>query len=141
MILNRKAKFDYTFEKVYQAGMQLLGTEVKAIRDSCVSFTDSFCYFQDEELFVKNLHITSSEKNYSHDPLRDRKLLLTRRELNRLQQELTKGMTIVPTKIYENDGGLLKIEIALAKGKKSYDKKESLKERDIDRQTRKELNR
>jgi SsrA-binding protein len=135
-LVNRKAKYDYVFEKTLIAGLSLIGQEVKAIRDSRVSFTDSYCFFQDNELFLKHLHVTVEK-----DPTRDRKLLLKRRELDKLQKELINGYTIVPTKIFENDRGILKVEIALARGKKQHDKRESIKERDIKRQTDKELKR
>jgi SsrA-binding protein len=134
-IINRKAKHDYSFLKEYTAGIQLLGNEVKKIKEHGVSFTDSFCIFNNDELYLKNLHIDVE------NPTRERKLLLKRKELQKLQKDLDPGITIVPYKIFENERGLLKVEIVLAKGKKVHNKKESLKEKDIQRQTQKELNR
>lgn len=140
-IMNRKAKHDYTFERTLVAGLQLVGTEVKAIKDSRVSFVDSYCIFLNNELYLKNLNVSAPGTAFTHDATRDRKLLITRRELDKLQKELINGLTIIPYRIFETDRGLLKIEIALAKGKKLYDKKESLKERDVARETAKELKR
>ena len=140
-IKNRKAKHDFFFERTLVAGLQLLGTEVKAIKDSRVSFVDSYCVFLGNELYLKNLNVSAPSTVYTHDATRDRKLLITRKELDKLQKELTNGLTIIPYCIFENERGLLKIEIALAKGKKLYDKKESLKERDVARETAHELKR
>jgi len=138
-ILNRKAKYEYTFIRTLSAGMQLTGSEVKAIRDSRVSFVDSYCIFNNGELFLKSLNISAPAKGVSHEPTRERKLLLKRKELNKLERDLDTGITIIPYHIYENDRGILKIEIALAKGKKLYDKKDSIKERDIKKQIEKDL--
>lgn len=133
-IRNRKASFDYVFIDDYVAGIQLVGTEVKSIRDGKVSLVDSFCFFKDDELFVKGMNITEWKTSFNHDPLRDRKLLLNRVELNKLRKSLDKGMTIVIKRLFSNEKNLIKAEIALAKGKKNYDKRESLKEKDIERQ-------
>ena len=131
-IMNRKAKHDYSFLRTIVAGLQLVGTEVKAIKDSRVSFVDSYCVFLGNELYLKNLNVSAPGTAYTHDATRDRKLLITRRELDKLQKELTNGLTIIPYRIFENERGLLKIEIALAKGKKLYDKRETIKKRDIE---------
>jgi SsrA-binding protein len=138
-ITNRKAKHEYFFERTLVAGLQLVGTEVKAIKDSRVSFVDSYCVFHSNELYLKNLNVSAPGTAFTHDATRDRKLLITRRELDKLQKDLTNGLTIIPYRIFENERGLLKIEIALAKGKKLYDKRESLKERDVARETAKEI--
>jgi len=138
-IVNKKAKFEFEFIRVLDAGIQLTGSEVKSIRDSKVDFTDSYCYFVNNELFIKNLHISSNDYRYSHDPKRERKLLLKRRELDKLQKDLVKNMSIVPYRIHENGKSLLKIEIALGRGKKLYDKRETIKSRDIERETQKQL--
>lgn len=140
-IMNRKAKHEYFFERTLVAGLQLVGTEVKSIKDSRVSFVDSYCMFINNELFLRGLNVSAPGTVYTHDALRDRKLLITHQEIKKLQKELVTGMTIIPYRIFENERGLLKIEIALAKGKKLYDKKETIKERDIARDTAKELKR
>lgn len=119
--------------------MALTGTEIKSIRLGRVSFNDSYCYFHQEELFIKGLHITqySYGTHANHDPLRERKLLLTRRELRKISNKIKeKGLTLIPLRIFINEKGLAKIEIALARGKKIYDKRESIKQRDADRALR-----
>lgn len=136
LIKNRKASYDYFFIEEYTAGIQLLGTEVKSIAEGKVSLVDSFCYFDNNELYVKDLNI-SSVKNFSHDPLRVKKLLLNRKELNKLQKNLDKGITIIPVNIFSNNKGRIKIKIALAKGKKDYDKRNSIKEREASIEIRK----
>ena len=138
-IINRKAKFEYEFIRTLSAGIQLMGSEVKSIRDSRVDFSDSYCYFNGGELFIRNLSITQIDSHYSHEAKRDRKLLLKRKELNKFEKDLVKNMTIVPYRIYETEKSRLKIEIALGKGKKLYDKRETIKNRDIERETQKEL--
>ena len=135
-IRNRKATFEYHILEDYSAGMVLHGTEIKSIRAGKVNLTDAYCYFNEGELYVKNLNIAKYEKGtyYNHEPLRDRKLLLSKRELRKLENKLKdKGLTIVPTRIFINDAGWAKLDIGLAKGKKLYDKRESIKERDIKR--------
>ncbi|MCO5248454.1 MAG: SsrA-binding protein SmpB [Chitinophagales bacterium] len=136
-IVNKKAKFNYEFIQTYTAGIQLQGTEIKSIRDGKVNLTDAFCYFSKDELWVKNIHISpyifGSYNN--HEPMRVRKLLLHRRELGKLQIAVKeKGMTIIPYRIYLNERNLIKVDIALAKGKKTFDKRETIKERDVKRQ-------
>lgn len=122
----------------------LLGTEVKAIRDGKANLTDSFCYFKNDELWLKNLHISPYEHgSYSnHEAKRDRKLLLHKKQLVKILSKVKeKGTTLIPVKLYENERGIIKIELGLAKGKKLFDKRESLKEaeskRDIDRAMKK----
>ncbi|MCB9017351.1 MAG: SsrA-binding protein SmpB [Paludibacteraceae bacterium] len=133
LIRNKRATFDYELIDKYQAGIVLVGTEIKTIRQGKASLVDSFCFFVNGELWVKNMNI--SEYFYgtynNHSPRRDRKLLLTKRELEKIRR-MTKetGFTIVPTKLFLNEKGLAKVEIAVAKGKKDYDKRESLKEKD-----------
>lgn len=137
-IKNRKAKFEYIFEKVYTAGIELKGTEVKSIRDNNVSLNEAYCIFHKDELYVKNMYIKPYENAYvnkNHDDRRERKLLLKRSELNKLKSQLeTKGLTIVPIRMFTNDKNLVKLEIALAKGKKLYDKRQTLKEKDLKRE-------
>ena len=133
-ILNKKAKFDYHFLRQEDAGIQLVGSEVKSIRAGQVSLVDSYCMFQGDELFVVGMNIPGNNTAYSHDPLRNRKLLLKRKELDKLKKELIKGVTIIPTRLYLNERGFLKMEISVCKGKKEYDKRNTIKERDITRQ-------
>ncbi|QHS58999.1 SsrA-binding protein SmpB [Chitinophaga agri] len=139
---NRSAYFEYAIEDKYIAGMVLTGTEIKSIRGSRVSFNDSFCYFNKGELFVRSLHIAEySHGTYAnHDPLRERKLLLTKRELRKLENKIKeRGYSIIPLRIFITDKSLAKIEIGLGKGKKLHDKRESIKQRETDREIRRFL--
>ncbi|MBE7172009.1 MAG: SsrA-binding protein SmpB [Williamsia sp.] len=141
-IRNRSAFHDYFIEDTYVAGMVLVGTEVKALRTGKASFNDSYCYFHKGELFVKSLHISeySFGTTQKHEPLQERKLLLTKRELKKLEAKMTeKGYTIVPLKIFFNDKNLAKLEIGLGKGKKIYDKRETIKKRDTEREIKRHL--
>ncbi|HMO61659.1 MAG TPA: SsrA-binding protein SmpB [Ferruginibacter sp.] len=135
-ISNRKAYHDYFFETKYIAGIVLSGTEVKSLRNGKASFIDSYCYFHKGELFVKSLHI--SEYNYgtynNHEPVQERKLLLQKKELKKLEAKTKeKGYAIIPLKIFITDKGFFKMEIGLGKGKKNFDKRETIKERDTER--------
>jgi SsrA-binding protein len=130
-IVNRKTKFEYQFIDTYNAGVVLNGVEVKSIRDGKFSFTDSYCIFQNGELFMKNTSISGIGND---DIGRDRKLLLKKKELTKLNKDLINGLSIIPYRLYENDRGLFKIEIVLAKGKKLFDKRESIKKRDVERE-------
>lgn len=137
-IENRKAKFDYQFIDTLTAGMVLKGTEIKSIREGKAGLSDSYCYFKNDELFVRNFHITeySRASFYNHEPTRERKLLLSRTELNKwLRKVKEQGLTIVPVKLFINEKGFAKLNIALAKGKKAYDKREDIKKRDVERET------
>lgn len=141
-IKNRSAYHDYFIEDKYDAGMVLVGTEIKSIRDGKVSFTDSFCIFHQGELWVKNMHIAEYRfgTTNNHIAVHDRKLLLNKRELKKLEGKLKdKGYTIVPLRIFFNEKGLAKLEIGLGKGKKLYDKRETIKERDTDREIKRYL--
>ncbi len=134
--LNRKAGFEYYFEASYIAGIVLSGTEVKALREGKVSFNDSYCNFHDGELFVKSLHI--SEYSFgtitNHEPLQERKLLLNKRELRKLETKIKeKGYSIIPIKIFFSEKGFAKLEIGLGKGKKMFDKRNTIKERESER--------
>lgn len=137
-IKNKRASFDYEFIETFQAGICLSGTEIKSIRAGKASLVDSYCYFVGNELFVKNMHV--AEYHWAsawgkHDPKRDRKLLLTRKELTKLHRSVKeKGLTIVSVKLYIADNGYAKLLIALGKGKKEYDKRTSIKEKDIRRE-------
>jgi SsrA-binding protein len=135
-VVNRKAKFDYTFIETYTCGICLKGSEVKSIRGGNVSMVDSYCIFDRGELWVKSLNITPGQGSFQHDPLRDKKLLLKKKEIRKLHGSLLKGLTIIPTKMFLNERGKIKVEIALAKGKKDYDKRETIKKRDIERELR-----
>ncbi len=135
-IKNKKASYQYFLTDRIMAGIQLTGTEIKSIRDGKVSLAESFCVFEGHELFVRDMHIAEYAMGniYNHEPKRDRKLLLTRRELRKLQNKVNeKGFTIIPTFLFINDRGLAKLEIALAKGKHFYDKREDIKKRDVQR--------
>ena len=133
-ILNRKAKFEYEFLDTYVAGIKLVGTEIKAIREGKASIAESFCEFHNGgELFVINMHIQeySHASHFNHNPKNERKLLLQKRELKKLEKEVkNSGLTIIPTRLFINDNGYAKLKIALAKGKKLYDKRETIKDRD-----------
>jgi SsrA-binding protein len=136
-IKNKKAAFEYFLLEKFIAGIQLTGTEIKSIRESKASIAEAYCLFIDGELFIRNMNI--SEYTYgtynNHEPKRDRKLLLTKRELRKLNNYLKQqGTTVVPTLLFMNEKGLAKLEIALAKGKKLYDKRETIKGKDIQRE-------
>ncbi len=138
-IVNKRARFDYEILEKYEAGIALTGTEIKSIRmGSKASIADSFCEFNDKgELFLTNMYIKEYDygTHYNHVPTRQRKLLLHKKELRKLRQAYqTKGVTIVPLRLYINDRGLAKVEIALARGRKKYDKRQVLRERDIARE-------
>lgn len=136
-IENRSAYHHYFIDQKYTAGMVLRGTEVKSIRDGKVSFNDSYCLFDKGELWVKSLHITEYKfGTYSnHIPTADRKLLLTKRELRKIEQKLKeKGFTLIPLKIFFTDKGFAKMEIGLARGKKLHDKRETIKQKDVERE-------
>lgn len=137
LIKNKRATFDYEILDRYVAGIQLFGTEIKSIRDGKAGLTETYCTFIGNELWVKNMNISTYffGTYNNHEPRRDRKLLLTKRELTKLMRATKEtGNTIVPIKLFINEKGLAKIEIGLARGKKSYDKRESLKEKDDKRE-------
>lgn len=133
-IVNKRAKFEYEFIRTEVGGIMLMGSEVKSIRDGKISLSESFCTFINGELFLRNANISEMSSDYTHKSNQDRKILLKRKELSRLQKELIKGLTIVPYRVFLNDKGLIKIEVVLAKGKKLYDKRETIKARDIERE-------
>lgn len=135
-IKNRKAKFEYEFLDKYIAGIVLSGTEIKSIREGKASIAESFCEFQNHELFVINMTVQeySHATHFNHNPKSARKLLLNRKELRKWEKEVkNSGLTIVPLKLFINDRGLAKMQIALAKGKKLYDKRETIKDRESKR--------
>ncbi len=137
VIRNKKASHEYEFLEKFVAGIVLRGTEIKAIREGKATVADSYCQFHDSELYIRGMNISEywwGNLN-NHDPLRERKLLLTKRELRKLERKVKEtGLTIVVLKIFVTDRGLAKAEIALAKGKKEYDKRETLKRKDADRE-------
>ena len=134
---NKKAHFLYEIIETFNAGIQLLGTEIKSIRNGKANLTDTYCIFEKGELYVKNMYIAEYEygTHYNHTPRGDRKLLLKRRELNRLEKKIKeKGFTIVPITMYINERGLAKMTIGLARGKKLFDKREDIKLKDTKRE-------
>lgn len=136
---NRKASFEYELLDEFDAGVVLFGSEVKSIRAGNVSITESYCFINKGEVVIKNMHIQElKNSSVQHEPLRDRKLLLTKKEINKITTKLKdKGLTLIPTFLY-NKRGLIKIKIRLAKGKKLYDKRESIKAKDIERDLKRE---
>ena len=136
-IKNRKASFEYQFISTFIAGISLQGTEIKSIRNNKANISDAHCIFIDNELYVKNLHISEYPNGgyLNHEPKRDRKLLLNRNELNKISGKVKeKGNSIIPIRLFINEKGLAKLEIVLAKGKKIYDKRESIKQKDQKRE-------
>ncbi|MCS6973886.1 MAG: SsrA-binding protein SmpB [Cyclobacteriaceae bacterium] len=136
VIRNRQASYQYEILDKYVAGMVLTGTEIKSIREGKANLTDGYCYFNKGELFVKGMTISpyAEGTHYNHDPQRERKLLLKRAELRKLESRLEKGLTLVPIRLFINDRGYAKLEIALARGKKLYDKREAIREREVQRE-------
>ncbi len=135
-IINRKVKFEYFVIAEFEAGMQLQGTEVKALRAGNAHMNDAYCSLEKGEMYLRNLHIAEYEMGtiHNHEPKRTRKLLLRKTELKKIEKRVTeKGMTVVPYKIYFNDRGFAKIEIILGQGKKTYDKRDTIKDRDSKR--------
>jgi len=135
-IKNKRAKFDYEWLDTYTAGMQLVGTEVKSIRMGKASIAEAYCYLTEGELFIKGMNIAewSHGNIFNHDPIRERKLLLGKRELDKIEKAvIDQGITIVPTKLFISEKGWIKLNIAVAKGKKNYDKRQSLKDKDAKR--------
>ena len=136
---NRKAYYEYNIEAKYIAGLVLTGTEIKSLRAGKASFNDSYCIFNKGELFVKSLHISEYNfgTHYNHEPMQERKLLLNKKELRKWENKIKeKGYTIVPLKIFISEKGLAKMEIGLGKGKKIYDKRETIKTRESDREVK-----
>ncbi len=139
-IINKKAKFNYFIEDEYTAGIVLTGSEIKSIRKRNVSISESFCEFNDNtELFITKMYIKEYENSsYNRNSLSQRKLLLNKKELKKLKKKVADvGLTIIPLKLFINDSGLAKIKIALVKGKNLYDKRQSLKEKEIKRDLQK----
>lgn len=136
-IRNKKASYEFEFLDTFTAGIALKGTEIKSIREGKVSLTEAYCYFKRGELFIKQMHIApySMAASYNHDAVRERKLLLNKKELDKLESKFEeKGLSIIPVRIFINDKGLAKLEIALARGKKLHDKRQDIKEKDVKRE-------
>ena len=143
-IRNKRATFDYEIQEEYIAGVVLVGTEIKSIRAGKASLTDSYCYFQDGELWIRGVNISEYDWGTcnNHVPRRDRKLLLQRKELNKLQRQLQdRGLTVVGLRLFLNERGFAKIVVGLARGRKAYDKREYLKENDATREMDKAMKR
>lgn len=143
-IKNKRASFEYHLLERYTAGIRLLGTEIKSIRQGKANINDSFCTFFDDGLYVRNMHIAeySFGSFYNHEAKRDRQLLLNKKELKKLKEKgEEKGFTIVPLRIFINERGYAKIEIALAQGKKDFDKRETIKERESKRELERAMKR
>ena len=136
-IRNKRASYEYEFIDKYVAGIVLKGTEIKSIREGKVNLQDGHCIFNGIELYIRNIHISHYEQgsSFNHEPTRVRKLLLNKKELQKLKQKSQeKGLAIIPLKLFTNSRGLAKIEIALARGKKLHDKRQSIKEKDMKRE-------
>lgn len=139
---NRQASFEYFIDSRYEAGIVLLGTEVKSLREGKISFNDSYCIIHKGEAWLKSLHIAEYSHGTvnNHDPLRDRKLLLQKREIKKIEAKLKeKGYTLIPLRIFFSEKNLAKIEIGLAKGKKMHDKRESIRQKDVEREMKRYL--
>lgn len=138
-IQNRKASFEYNFIEKFEAGVVLIGSEVKSIRQNGANISDAYCYFKGGEMFIKNMHIShlkNTKAEEQHDPLRERKLLLNKKEIRKISNELkNQGLTVIPISLYTNERGRMKINIALSKGKKLFDKRNSIKDKDVKRET------
>ncbi|MEQ8336564.1 MAG: SsrA-binding protein SmpB [Cyclobacteriaceae bacterium] len=136
-IKNRKASFEYEWLEQFEAGIVLKGTEIKSIREGKISLSGAYCYLHNDELFIKGMNITPyTESSFqNHDPMRERKMLLKKSELKKLKAKTEeKGLTIIPTKLFVNKRGYAKVGIALARGKKLFDKRDTLKKKDQDRE-------
>jgi len=138
-IKNKRARYEYEFVDTHVAGIVLQGSEIKSIREGKINLQDGYCQFHNNELFVRNIHISQYEQgtHFNHEPTRERKLLMKRKELIKLKKKSEeKGLTIIPIRVFTIDRGLAKIEIALAKGKKIHDKRQDLKEKTLKRELR-----
>lgn len=136
-IVNRRAGFEYHLVQRYTAGIVLTGTEIKSVREGHVNLSDAFCFIKDGELYVRNMHIGIWKQGsyYNHEPLRVRKLLLNKSELRKIKAKaLEKGFTVVPVSMFLSETGYAKLEIAVAQGKRNFDKREDIKKRDIARE-------
>lgn len=140
IVANKKAAYDYFILSKYEAGIVLQGSEIKSIRNHAVNLKDSYVVIKNQEVFILNMHIAeySHGNLFNHDPFRTRKLLLHKKEILKMQLKIKQeGFTLIPTKLYFNEKGKVKVEIALAKGKKLYDKRETIKQREQKRELQK----
>lgn len=142
IVKNKKAFFEFNILERYTAGIELKGSEVKSIKNAKVSLGESYCFIENGEIFIKNMHVSEHEqggKANNHNPVRDRKLLLKKKEIINLNDDVKqKGLTIIPLEVILTSTGLIKLSIGLAKGKKLYDKRETTKLRDLDRESKRE---
>lgn len=142
-IKNRKANFNYEVLDKFTAGIILVGSEVKAIFTESCTIGESYCYINSGEVFIKNMNVPmhkNTPEDKQHDPIRVRKLLLNKHEINKIAKELKiKGNTLIPLNLFENEGGKLKLEIAICRGKKEHDKRDSIKKKDIEREIKRDL--
>ncbi len=142
IVKNKKAFFEYNILERYTAGIELRGSEVKSIKNAKVSLGEAYCFIENGEIFIKNMHVSEHEqggKANNHNPVRDRKLLLKKKEIINLNDDVKqKGLTIIPLEVILTSTGLIKLSIGLAKGKKLYDKRETTKLRDLDRESKRE---
>lgn len=137
LIQNRKASYEYTILDTYLAGIQLMGTEVKAIRETKASISEAYCHIINGEIFIMQMHISEYKqiKHTNHEPVRDRKLLLNKSEINKLSKAIKeKGLTIIPLAVKLSEAGFIKVQLGLVKGKKSFDKRTAIKEKDVKRE-------
>ena len=142
LIKNRKAFYNYQITDKYLAGIILLGTEIKSVRESAVNISNAFCSIEGDNIFIKGMQIAEYLQGNinNHEPLRDRKLLLNKKEINQIKKKVfEKKFSVIPTKVFINKRGFAKVEIGLGKGKKEYDKRESIKKRDSDRKIKDKL--
>ncbi len=136
-IINRKARFEYHILESFNAGMVLQGTEIKSIREGNINMTEAYCLIDENGIVLKNMHISEFKNggHYNHAPLRDRRLLLKKREINKIKEALKeRGVTLIPLRLFSGERGYAKLEIAIAKGKKNFDKREDIKQKDIERE-------
>lgn len=141
-IRNKKASYEYAFLDKFVAGLMLAGTEIKSIRQGKANITDAFCVIEKGEVWLRNMQVEEYDKatHYNHQPKQDRKLLLNKHEIRKLMNNMKdQGLSIIPLRLFLSDKGLAKIEIALAKGKKLFDKREDIKKRDVQRETQRHL--
>ena len=140
-IVNRRASFEYQLVQKYTAGIILTGTEIKSVREGSANIGDAFCFIKDGEMFIRNLHISVWKQGsyYNHEPMRMRKLLLNKNEIRKIKAKaLERGFTVIPVRMFISETGYAKIEIAVAQGKRNFDKREDIKKRDITRQLARE---
>jgi SsrA-binding protein len=140
-IVNRRASFEYQLVQKYTAGIILTGTEIKSVREGSANIGDAFCFIKDGEMFIRNLHISIWKQGsfYNHEPMRVRKLLLNKTEIRKIKAKaLERGFTVIPVRMFISETGYAKIEIAVAQGKRNFDKREDIKKRDITRQLARE---